>query len=193
MAQKPSDKNTKISQFIPTDVFLPQHRDPLPCVAVVFKNSLLGLANFLSRKIAPFCTILIFSYPPFRLGFHHPKTEKRRGGTKRTMIHALMSAGVTPFRTMFLFRTKPVFRFQCGGMSSDLLCVRVLNSPVPTGLIHFKIFIIDGPTFPRLRVSGSLQKNPGGTRGMFLINILASAQSKVFASNLTGSVQANQC
>jgi len=56
-----------------------------------------------------------------------------------------------------------------------------------------QIFTIDDPTFPRLRVSGSLQKKPGGTRGMFLINILASSQSKVFASNLTGSVEANQC
>jgi len=55
-----------------------------------------------------------------------------------------------------------------------------------------QILIIDDPTFPRLRVSGSLQKNPAGTRGMFLINVLASAQSKVFASKLTGSVEANQ-
>jgi len=56
-----------------------------------------------------------------------------------------------------------------------------------------QIFIIGDPTFPRLGVSGSLQKKPGGTRGMFLINVLASAQNKVFASNLTGSVEANQC
>ena len=43
------------------------HRDPLPCVTLVFKNGLLGLANFPSRKMAPFCAIRIFSYPPFRL------------------------------------------------------------------------------------------------------------------------------
>ena len=43
------------------------HRDPLPCAMLVFKNSLLGLANFLAGKMLTFCQILIFSYPPFRL------------------------------------------------------------------------------------------------------------------------------
>jgi len=43
------------------------HRDPLPCATLVFKNGLLGLANFPSRKMISFCKILIFSYPPFRL------------------------------------------------------------------------------------------------------------------------------
>ena len=43
------------------------HRNPFPCAALVFKNRLLGLANFLGGKMGPFFTILIFSYPPFRL------------------------------------------------------------------------------------------------------------------------------
>jgi len=43
------------------------HRDPLPCAALVFKNRLLGLANFLGGKMLTFSQILIFSYPPFRL------------------------------------------------------------------------------------------------------------------------------
>jgi len=34
---------------------------------ISIKNSLLRLANFPSCKMAPFCAILIFSYPPFRL------------------------------------------------------------------------------------------------------------------------------
>ena len=44
-----------------------QHRNPFPCAALVFKNRLLGLANFLGGKMDPFFRILIFSYPPFRL------------------------------------------------------------------------------------------------------------------------------
>ena len=43
------------------------HRNPFPCAALVFKNRLLGLANFLGGTMGPFFTILIFSYPPFRL------------------------------------------------------------------------------------------------------------------------------
>jgi len=43
------------------------HRHPLPCATLVFKNGLLGLANFPSRKMLTFCKILIFSYLPFRL------------------------------------------------------------------------------------------------------------------------------
>jgi len=43
------------------------HQNPFPCAALVFKNRLLGLSNFLGGKMGPFFTILIFSYPPFRL------------------------------------------------------------------------------------------------------------------------------
>ena len=44
-----------------------RHRNPFPCAALVSKNRLLGLANFLGGKMGPFFRILIFSYPPFRL------------------------------------------------------------------------------------------------------------------------------
>ena len=43
------------------------HQDLLPCAALVFKNRLLRLANFLGWKMDPFSQILILSYPPFRL------------------------------------------------------------------------------------------------------------------------------
>jgi len=43
------------------------HQDPLPCAALVFKNRLLGLVNFLAGKMISFSQILIFSYPPCRL------------------------------------------------------------------------------------------------------------------------------
>jgi len=50
------------------------HQDPLPCAVLVFKNRLLGLANFLGGKMDPFSQILIFSYLP--LGwFKCPKTD----------------------------------------------------------------------------------------------------------------------
>ena len=48
-------------------IYLHRHRKPFACAALVFKNRLLGLANFLGGKMDPFFRILIFSYPPFRL------------------------------------------------------------------------------------------------------------------------------
>jgi len=44
-----------------------KHQDLLPCATLVFKNGLLGLANFPSHKMLTFCKILILSYSPFRL------------------------------------------------------------------------------------------------------------------------------
>ena len=43
------------------------HRDLIACAALVFKNRLLGLANFLGGKMDPFSQIQMFSSPPSRL------------------------------------------------------------------------------------------------------------------------------
>jgi len=79
------------------------HRNSLPCIALVFKNVLFGLANFLGGKIIWYCQILIFSYPPFRLVW---TPNNRENGTHARLI---------PFWTMDLVRTNPVFRFDFGG------------------------------------------------------------------------------
>jgi len=70
--------------------------------------------------------------------------------------------------------------------------VRVLEFAYFHRPFPLHIFNVDDPAFRRLCVSGSLQKNSAGTRGMFLINVLVTVQSKVFASNLTGSPEGMQ-
>ena len=79
------------------------HRDPIACAALVFKNRVLGLANFLGGKMGPFFRILIFSYPPFRLVW---RPKNRGNGT---------GAGLTPFWRKTFLRTKSRFRPVLGG------------------------------------------------------------------------------
>jgi len=70
---------------------------------LVFKNQLLGLANFPGDRKGPFCKILIFRYHPIRL----VERPKNRGIST--------PAGLTPFRRKNLLRTKPKFRPIFGG------------------------------------------------------------------------------